>query len=158
MPAPSSLITGNISMPSFWSPQKIKEADFEQIHTPVPGFPKNKRNSENMTALMASKGPFVRFVWTVANDAHLDHHPENKRTPWNPGQNLWLRVERQTTVPFNSKGALFLIRTYLYPFQELSSKEREILYTALNIMPEEIARYKGLWDVKEIIGDTIKNL
>ena len=122
---PSALIVGNVSMPSFWDPKRIKNADFWEIHEPVPSFPKNERNSNNLGSLISSKGPYVRFVWTVANDDRLDHHPDKGRTAWQEDQNLWLRLERQVTIPFDGLGALFLIRTYIYPIEELTKESDE---------------------------------
>ena len=152
---PSSLIMGNISMPSFWDPKRIKNADFWQIHEPVPSFPKNERISKNLGSLIATKGPYVRFVWTVANDDRLDHHPAKGRTEWKETQNLWFRTERQVTVPFDGLGALFLIRTYLYAFEGLSKGECRTLSLALKNMPEELARYKGLWEGRDVIANKL---
>ena len=151
-----SLIMGNITMPSFWSPEKIRESDFDDIHKPVPNFPKTLRGSEKMATLIASKGPFVRFVWTVTNDNRLDHHPDKGKNSWVLNQPLWLRVERQVSVPFNGLGALFLIRTYLYPMEKLNDSQKCTLRTAVESMPEDVARYKGLWDAKKIISENIE--
>ena len=141
----SSLVMGEISMPSHWAPQRIKEVSFWEIHTPVPGFPRDERVSERLGKMIAERGPLVRFVWTVATDDQLDHHPKHRRTPWEEASALWFRVERQLTVPLEGLGALFLIRTYLYPLTALSAEERSTLREALTQMPEEVARYKGLW-------------
>lgn len=147
----SSLIMGHISMPSFWDPKKIKGASFCRIHEPVPNFPKNEQISKKLNRIISTKGPFVRFVWTIANDERLDHHPENGRTAWKNEQPLWLRVERQITVPFEGLGALFLIRTYLYPINTLNKTECRTLSLAIENMPRDIAVYKGLWEGKELI-------
>ena len=155
---PASLIMGNISMPSFWAPQRIKGANFWQIHQPVPTFPRDEITGNRLVSLISSKGPYVRFVWTVANDDRLDHHPDKGRTSWQEDQKLYLRVERQVTIPFEGLGALFLIRTYLYSFSELTQTELNILKTAIKSMPENIARYKGLWDGKDVIVDQINQL
>ena len=151
----SSLIMGEISMPSFWDPKEIKGASFWEIHHHVPKFPRDERNAHRLGDLISQKGPFVRFVWTVANDSRLDHHPQKGRTPWEKDQPLWLRVERQTTVPFEGLGALFLIRTYLYPFKDLSVDQHKILALAIQKMSPEIAKYKGLWAGKEVILDAL---
>jgi hypothetical protein len=147
----SSLIMGHVTMPSFWAPERIRGASFYEIHLPVPGFPRDERVAERLSAHIASRGPLVRFVWTVANDDRLDHHPQGGREGWREGQPLWFRVERQLTVPLEGLGALFLIRTYLYPFEQLTPEQRDTLREALEVMPEEIARYKGLWAGREVI-------
>ena len=151
----SSLIMGHISMPSFWDPQRIQGASFWDIHKPVPDFPKNKQLAERLGGYIATKGPFVRFVWTITNDDRLDHHPQGGRTPWSSHHPLWLRVERQITIPFEGLGALFLIRTYLYPFDDLNSTHWDIVRQALCTMSIPIAQYKGLEGGREMI---IQNL
>jgi len=151
----SSLIMGEISMPSHWAPQRIKEASFWEIHEPVPGFPRDERVSSRLGAMIAARGPLVRFVWTVACDERLDHHPRHGRTPWEEAEGLWFRVERQVTVPLKGLGALFLIRTYLYPLAELEPSQRLTLSEALKIMPEEVARYKGLWGGRDLICEAL---
>ena len=151
----SSLIMGHISMPSFWDPQRIKGASFWEIHEPVPNFPKKSQLAERMGTFIATKGPFIRFVWTVANDHRLDHHPSGGRTPWSHDHPLWLRVERQITVPFEGLGNLFLIRTYLYPFDTLTPTQWDILNQAIQNMSVPIAQYKGLDHGRAII---IQNL
>jgi len=135
-----------VDFPSGWRPEGILGASFGQIHGPVPGFADRSAQSASMVSSMIDRGPYVRFVWTATADDHLDHHPEEgKRAPWAGGGRGWLRVERQVTVPFPAVSAsLFLIRTYLYPFEELATEQRAVLRRALAAMPPEVARYKGL--------------
>lgn len=148
----------HVSGPSGWRPEHLVGADFAAIHGPVPGFPgratdadeRRDAASKSMVASMIDRGPYVRYVWTVSVDPHFDHHPDSGlRAPWTPAceseKELYFRVERQTTVPFSAADAsLFLIRTFIYPFARLSDEQREILATALTVMPPEIAAYKGL--------------
>ncbi len=137
-----------VDFPSGWRPERILGASFAQIHRPVPGFADDDAQVGSMMASMIDRGPYVRFVWTLTADDALDHHPEEGgRRPWLDAERGWLRVERQVTVPFPSaRASLFLIRTYLYPFAELTPAERPTLREAIQAMPEEIAAYKGLDD------------
>ena len=49
------------------------------------------------------------------------------------------------TVPFpDGQASLFLIRTYLYPFDELRDDRRATLARALAALSEAVTRYKGL--------------
>ena len=138
-------------MPSHWDPLRIREASFWEIHKPVPGFPRDERVSARLGQMIADRGPLVRFVWTIASDDQLDHHPKHKRTPWEEASALWFRVERQLTVPLSGLGALFLIRTYLYPLDQLTPEQRQTLKEALRVMPEGLARYKGLWSGRGLL-------
>ncbi len=135
-----------VAFPSGWRPERILGATFAEIHRPVPSFSDDDAQARALTTSMIDRGPYVRFVWTLAADDELDHHPEEGTgTAWGDSERGWLRVERQVTVPFPTVGtSLFLIRTYLYPFEALLAEQRAILHRALASMPPEIARYKGL--------------
>jgi hypothetical protein len=136
-----------VCFPSGWRPERLKGADFAGIHGPVPDFVKKPAAAQSMVRAMVERGPYVRFVWTVSADDHLDHHPEHgRRDPFTAATtSAWLRVERQVTVPFpDVGGSLFLIRTFLRPFSSLSSAEKATLAEALRVMPDEVAAYKGL--------------
>lgn len=135
-----------VCFPSGWRPEQIAGRSFREIHAPVPGFAERDAPAESMVRAMVGRGPYVRFVWTICADDELDHHPEQgRRAPWREDGPVWLRVERQVTVPFPEVDAsLFLIRTYLYEFASLSANERTTLAAALRAMPPELRRYKGL--------------
>ena len=137
-----------VSFPSGWRPERIAGRSFAAIHRPVPNFADSAATNASMLASMIERGPYVRFVWTICADHNLDHHPERgTRAAWRPRGPGWLRVERQVTVPFAEESAsLFLIRTYLYPFSSLRRARRTTLAAALDSMPQDVARYKGLTD------------
>ncbi len=135
-----------VSFPSGWYPERAIGGSFREIHGPVPDFGEVEAANRSMLSAMIERGPYTRFVWTVSADDFLDHHPERgRRLAWPGEERGWLRVERQVTVPFPEVSAsLFLIRTYLYPFAELSPDQRSVLATALELMPLPVALYKGL--------------
>lgn len=134
------------SFPSNWAPEKLLGLSFSEVHHPVPNFPRSAKESIAMVKAMVNKGPYVRFVWTVSPDSHLDHHPEyGVFGSWDSPNAGYLRVERQITVPFPAEnGALFLVRTYLTPFSRLSPSQNATLVKALSSLPECVASYKGL--------------
>ena len=144
----SSLIMGHICTPSFWDPTHVKNASFWDIHQPVPGFPRDERVSSRLADYISRKGPFVRFVWTLTADAKLDQHPRHPRHSWHTAQEIWYRVERQTTIPLQDLGAIFLIRTYVHPLTRLSRAQRSLLRKSIEIMPKEISEYKGLSELQ----------
>jgi hypothetical protein len=149
----TSAIGVHVSLPSGWRPERIHGASFGFIHGPVPDFAKHPEAERSMVAAMVERGPYVRFVWTVAPDDSLDHHPEEgRRGAWRADGPGFLRVERQVTVPFpDVAAALFLIRVYVYPFAALTPGERGTLARALAAMPDAIARYKGLDAVRDTV-------
>jgi dimethylamine monooxygenase subunit A len=140
----------DVRFPSGWRPERLVEADFSTIHGPVPGFPAGDREAKAMVRAMTERGPYVRFVWTVSPLPDLDQHPgrltpEVRRTAWATASELWLRVERQVTVPLpRTRAGLFLIRVHLTPVSTLGADERTRLRHALTVMPEDVRAYKGL--------------
>lgn len=137
----------HVCFPSGWRPESIIGQSFAAIHAPVPEMDAVTKATPALVTAMITRGPYVRFVWGVSADARLDHHPEHgTRDTWSdttrPG---YLRVERQLLIPFPDVGAsLFLIRTYLYAFDELTAEQRETLASALEQTSEAILEYKGL--------------
>jgi hypothetical protein len=154
----ASAIAVHVCAPSGWRPERIHGAGFAAIHGPVPEFAKDPRAERSMVDAMVERGPYVRFVWTVAADANLDHHPEEgRREPWRSDGRGFLRVERQTTVPFPAHAAsLFLIRTYLTPFADLTVAQRGVLARAIALMPAELAAYKGLDAIRATVLEVLR--
>lgn len=144
----SALVMGHICTPSFWDPQHVKDQSFWSIHKPVPQFPRDERVATRLSEHIAKKGPFVRFVWTLSADQKLDHNPRHPRLAWSEAQDIYYRVERQITIPLDGQAALFLIRTYVHSLERLSSTRRSVLRKALELMPKDIADYKGLSGLK----------
>lgn len=136
----------DVRFPSGWRPERLAGATFEQIHIPVPGFPGNPQAGRSMVRTMVERGPFVRFAWTLCPDDALDRHPDDRRrATWSQPEGVWLRVERQITVPLRAAGAsVFLIRVYHYPLRELTPQQQIHTVTALTLMPDAIRHYKGL--------------
>jgi hypothetical protein len=133
--------------PSGWRPEHVVGRSFSQIHAPIPAIELVLRKAPSLVEAMVTRGPYVRFVWTISADAELDHHPDEgtRRSMSDQSARGFLRVERQTIVPLAEvKGCVFLIRTYLYGFDELSPEQRGILAEAVRLMPPELAAYKGL--------------
>jgi hypothetical protein len=133
--------------PSGWRPERIVGKSFQQIHENIPGIAAVIRKSRSLVEAMTERGPYVRFVWTISADDELDHHPEQGRQrAWSAATSRgFFRVERQTTVPLaDAATSVFLIRTYLYGFDELAPENRRTLAQALASMPPEIVRYKRL--------------
>jgi hypothetical protein len=136
----------SVCFPSGWRPETLLGKTFLETHAPVPAFEEISSKKKQLVRAMVERGPYVRFVWSVTADERLDHHPDQApRDAWTDGSVGYLRVERQITVPLpEERGSLFLIRTYLYSFAELSVDERALLSGALAALPESILAYKGL--------------
>lgn len=139
----------DVRFPSGWRPERLREANFDAIHQPVPGFPPNDKASRGMVRAMVDRGPYARFVWTVGASAALDQHPElfvgDRRALWEDTKEAFYRVERQVTVPLpKTRSSVFLIRVYVKPLASLTDDERARLQHALAVMPPEVRAYKSL--------------
>jgi hypothetical protein len=136
----------DVRFPSGWRPERLRNASFLATHAPVPGFPGDAQAAQSMVRTMIERGPFVRFVWTLSPDARLDRHPDViGPASWQRPEGVFLRVERQVTVPLTAAGAgLFLIRVYVYPFGELTAEQQTRTLAALAAMSDEIRAYKHL--------------
>jgi hypothetical protein len=139
----------DVAFPSGWDPGVMAGASFERLHEPVPHGGPLLRSTPAVAAALVQKGPFVRYVWSVASGSGLSRHPRQPRpTPRPPWlASLTLRVERQTTLPLpEHDAALFLIRVYVTPLRTVltSSARRAALAEALRSMDDALLRYKGL--------------
>jgi len=145
----------HVSMPSGWPPEEKIGRPFDAVHAPVPHIDPINAKQDSIARLMvnATRGA-VRFAWTITTDSALNHHPLRKRDAGDPasspltdhpaGQPL-LRVERQVIWGFaDQQSALFLIRTYLYPFGTLDQATRSALASAVSGMSDASLRYKNM--------------
>lgn len=150
----------NVAMPSGWAPEEKIGKPFDRVHAPVPHIGPINAKQDAIARLMvnATRGA-VRFAWTITTDSALNHHPERDRSiehptplPDHPPGEPLLRVERQVIWGFPEHlAALFLIRTYLYPFQALQTDVRRALAQAVAGMSQASLSYKNM-DRAQILG------
>jgi hypothetical protein len=97
-----------------------------------------------------SAGPFVRYVWSLAADDALSHHPRRhpaRPLDARPPATWWYRAERQTTLPLPEAGAsLFAIRVLHAPLAAVATTpaRRAALAAAVASMDAALLAYKGL--------------
>ena len=145
----------HLCAPNHWSPREKIGKDFRKVHAPVANNEKIIRPAPSLVEAMVFKGPFVRFVWGLATDRRLNHHPDPPKgedqkewrgrvfDPKNP--TLFVRIERQTLFGFSKVGAsLFTIRTYFLDCKDLSKNDQQKLTLAIKSMNEDEKKYKGL--------------
>jgi hypothetical protein len=134
---------------------------FLEIHGPVPRLREEgviTRAHEFLKRLQPHQ-PYRRTNWTLTIGRRLDVSTE-LYPEWGPdrqmiqlvddrtfGELVHLRVEVQHLIRLPESGAiLFLIRTYLLPFEQLATIDPWRLRTAevLAELPEDLADYKGI--------------
>lgn len=147
----------HLCFPNHWAAEVKIGRNFVSIHSPVPGIDKISANANALVRAMIHKGPYVRFVWGLGTDRHLNHHPESSRdvheqdrqaAPFDFARpELWLRVERQTSWGFPQvMAALFTIHTYFTDCEEIRQdpvKSRKLV-SAIESMTADALHYKRL--------------
>ena len=169
----------SVAFPSGWDPLTKIGRSFEQIHGPVADGQALRTASANLSRAMVEKGPFVRYVWTLADTGALDQRPGLARvsdersvaggalaaaTTAAPDgsdpaggssvDDIWFRCERQVTLPLaqHDRG-LFLIRVYTAPLAVAAAtpERRRLLAQALQSMAPEVIEYKNLERLRAVI-------
>lgn len=144
----------HLCFPNHWGAEAKIGRNFVTVHSPVPGIDKISANANALVRAMIYKGPYVRFVWGLSTDRHLNHHPESSRDVHEQDQpfdfarpELWLRVERQTSWGFPQvAAALFSIRTYFTNCEDIRQdpvKSRKLV-SAIESMTPDALHYKRL--------------
>lgn len=146
----------SVCFPSGWVPEEKCDQSLFTIHRPVADNSRIQSAASSLSIAMAQKGPFVRYVYTLAPDNALWRDPG--QSPWPDIQGLadiWFRVERQVTIPLAAQGSLFLIRLFVSPLEEMlrTPGRAQQLADALETMSPALLSYKGLDSVApKIIG------
>ncbi len=140
---------GHVCFPSGWDPLEKVGQSFDEVHAPVPGM--TRGNGRKMAEAMVRSGPFERYVWSLVFSEDLNGHPKRPKAAFDPrSPAVWVRVERQVTVPLPEvDAALFVLQYALVGHGEIDAPA---LTAALESMPPEARVYKGLGDC---FGDVI---
>ena len=146
-----------VALPSGWRPREKLGRPLHAIHAPVAGGDALRAASAALARAMVEKGPFVRHVWTLADDDRFARPPLEGapgRTAPRDVSELWFRCERQVTLPLPEwRSSLFLIRVLVAPLAEVaaSAARRERLVRSLRSMSDEVVRYKGLAAARDVV-------
>ncbi len=134
-----------VAFPSGWSPRERAGATLLELHAPVADGDRLQRAAPALSEALLTKGPYLQHVWGIDRSGRLDHDP---RSSYDDTPLHWhLRVERQTTLPLPELGrALFTIRPYLLPLEDLTATQRATLGSALRGMSPTTRAYKGVPD------------
>ncbi len=145
----------HVCFPTGWNPADKFAQTLASIHEHVADGKRLVQASANLTAAMINKGPFVRYVWTLAagasaaTAAQLSQHPLEKiyATQSQTIDQVYFRCERQITIPLPELNrSCFLIRVFVVPVVHAANtpERRNTLADALVSMSEATIQYKGL--------------
>nr|UOZ97092.1 hypothetical protein NCPCFENI_01002 [Cupriavidus sp.] len=150
----------SVCFPSGWVPEEKCDQSLFAIHMPVADNSRIQKAAASLSTAMAQKGPFVRFVYTLAPNSTMWRDPG--QPPWvdfGGLENIWFRVERQVTIPLAGAGSLFLIRLFVVPLLEVVNRpgRSKILAEALDTMSPALRVYKGLHHIAPGLIDALRD-
>lgn len=167
------LAAASVCFPSRWSmPEKLGRPVAE-IHQPVPGYDRKLARPVNQVfqRLQPAYSGY-RFNWSIVDSPALFlsptiHSTENSAlihptiTAQNAGEQLWLRIERQTLRRLSaSDGILFTIRTSIYPLIEIVAYPTVAgnLAAILRQMPSEMQQYKSILPFRDVLLNYLESI
>jgi len=157
------LAAGSVAFPSRWNLKEKFGRTLDDIHAPVPFYKEQLQTPTNkFFDQMPVNEIFSRRNWSL-HDTHAlrQDGSEQKRekkiiTSKNAGENLWLRVERQTLRKLEKTGAiLFTIRIHLRKLEHIVKHNGVAgrLSNALAALPPEMQVYKQT----DIFADSVQD-
>jgi hypothetical protein len=165
-PAGYRLVAAVLCFPLHWRLADKLGRPLDAIHEPVPGFDvRLARPLDRFFASLQAKHPVWRVNWSLVDSPELFRPPEDRGRPRridaaDAGEQLWLRVERQTLRRLSGCGdVVFGIRTYLEPLAEVAEEPAvaQALAARLREMPPAMAVYKGIAPIREPLLDYLEH-
>jgi hypothetical protein len=153
------LCGGVLCFPTSWALEDKIGRPMTFIHGPVPGL--NAALGGQIGRFLAGMQPataYFRHNWGLAATDSLNLHPAvphpKPALPLDPNR-LWLRVEHQVLLALPGGGVLFAIRIELMEITAVQNHTTAAcgLSRALRSMPEAVAAYKGIAEIRFELAD-----
>jgi hypothetical protein len=151
------LVAAALCFPAHWRLADKLGRPLQTIHEPVPGFAERLAPTvDRFFASIQVARPVWRLNWSLVDAPQLFRPPEHRGRPRpiaaeRAGEELWLRVERQTLRRLPRSGdVVFGIHTYVDPLAEAidGPAAADALAARIREMPEAMARYKSIWPIR----------
>lgn len=139
---------GSICFPSGWDFSEKLGKNFAFIHEPVADNSKLIASSQKLSEYMC-KQTIQRWVWTVTTSKELSEHPKLKKPDLTTFENLYFRVETQTSTPIDENTSLFLIKVEVFPLRDVWDPK---ILDSINSMSKNVLNYKGLVEIKDLLN------
>jgi hypothetical protein len=140
--------------PSGFSPYKLLNKSFHEVHQVVPHNEKLLTAADNINKLISKESAkFRRYVWTITQVPSLSQHPIYKQNTPPIFDKLYFRTETQTTVGLGNDIALFFVKVDMTPLSQIwiDTDKQNLIKESLNSMSDEILTYKNLHQIKELL-------
>lgn len=155
---------GALCFPSHWDLNAKMGRTVAEIHDPVPGL--NAALGKSIDGFLAKIRPGIsweRHNWGMSRSPELNQHPSRNLPSLDDSvlpDEVWWRLEDQSLIALpDSRGVLFGIRVTVHPLAQVHDHpaSRKGLKQALETMPEEMARYKGIHNARGRIIELLAN-
>jgi dimethylamine monooxygenase subunit A len=157
------LTAGCVCFPSSWDLREKIGRELDFIHAPVPGL--NASLGTQIQGFLQRIRPDIswnRTNWGLSRSPEFNQHPERNLPRLDASVSLadvFLRIEYQSLAALPATGGvLFGIRIAVHSLPEVlaDAQAAQGLARALETMPEDLARYKGLATARGRIVDLLR--
>jgi hypothetical protein len=142
----------SVCFPSGWIPTNKLGKNLSTIHKPVADNDQLIKSSKKLSEYM-SKQSIRRWVWTITTYPELSNFPGFEKPKVSKLENLYFRVETQTSVPLNDETSLFLIKVEVVPLSKIWNIK---ILESINSMSENVLNYKDLLQIKKLLNTIIQ--
>jgi hypothetical protein len=135
------LAAASLCSPSHWRLAEKIGRPMREVHNPIPGIHDDLSGRiDRFFDYLKPDLPVQRFNWSLQWNDGLFRPGHERQT----AGELYYRVERQTLRRLPESSAIaFTIRVYRHPLRQLPADALLTLRTAIDAVPEPVARYKG---------------
>ncbi len=156
------LIGASVCFPTRWRLAEKMGQALDTIHAPVPGYEEQLASTmDRFFRRLKTERPVWRVNWSLVDDpalfqpaGHGWREQDGRITAHNAGENVWLRMERQTLRRLPRTGViLFTIRVYVRSLQQLAANPARAadLAAAIRALPAAMRLYKSLAPFREVV-------
>jgi hypothetical protein len=142
----------SVCFPSGWIPIDKLGKDLSSIHEPVADNHQLIKSSKKLSEYM-NKQSIRRWVWTITTYPELSNFPGFEKPKVNQLEDLYFRVETQTSVPLNNETSLFFIKVEVVPLLKIWNIK---ILESINSMSENVLNYKDLLQIKKLLNTIIQ--
>ena len=142
----------SVCFPSGWIPIDKLGKDLSSIHEPVADNHQLIKSSKRLSEYM-NKQSIRRWVWTITTYPELSNFPGFEKPKVNKLEDLYFRVETQTSVPLNNETSLFFIKVEVVPLLKIWNIK---ILESINSMSENVLNYKDLLQIKKLLNTIIQ--
>jgi hypothetical protein len=140
--------------PSSWIPKEKLGLSLTQIHQPVADNDHLVKYSDRLAHTISDPvlGSFRRQVWTLTTNPNLSAHPGYNKPIANTLEDLYFRLETQTTDPVgDGLTSLFFVKVEVFPLKDIWNEYGNKIKASIASMTDTVLDYKNLRQIKSLL-------